>query len=356
MTNHTNQNSNTSEEIDIIQFFSYIGRGFRNFFRGIGRFFAAIFHVIILLLILIQKNIFYFIGALVLGIIAGMILENIKQPVYTAKMIVEPNYESSKQLYNQIDFFNELAVSNDSVMLARVMGITPHEASSVKSIEIEPLVDEKQKLELYDRFIKQLDTLTQKSFDYQTFASNFNDYDALYHTITVNTVNNSKVAGKMKDSILASVSGTTYFSKQKEVMQHNIVLRDSLYKKQLNDIDSLQKSYQVALVAAAKNPAAPSTSINVKEGNMMEDRREGDLLKKMDEIRGNIVANNESVVKKLPIVNVVSEFPVKAIQKRSLSGNLKVLLPLVFMTLVLLLLLLLKLNVYLKNYSEKKIS
>lgn len=354
MTNHTNPNSNNSEEIDIIQFFSYIGRGIGNFFRAIGKAFAAVFHVFILLLILVQKNLYFFIGALVIGIVAGTFLDSMKEPSYEAEMVVEPNYASAKQLYTQIDFFNGMALAGDTVSLAKALTITPREAGCIRSISIKPLVDEKQKLELYDEFIKTLDTLTQKSFDYASFSANFSDQDAKYQTIKVRTVRDNTIPRKIEKSIVASVTNNIFFETQKEIRMANFAFQDSVYKKQLTEIDSLLKTYREALIASAQNTSPSQTNINLSERTSSNNKQiEVEMLDKIDAIRYGIVSLNEKKGIKKSTLNIVAEFPEKALRIKSLSSTLKVTVPLALMFLLLLVLLLIKLNNYLRSYSKE---
>ncbi|MDC6365149.1 hypothetical protein PP183_03640, partial [Muricauda sp. AC10] len=121
---------NTSDEIDLGQLFQLIGRGFQKFFTFIGNIFKGFFHILILLLLFIQKNFIVLAIAIVVGGVSGYFLDNYLPEKYVSKMVVEPNFNSVQQLYNNIDFYNDLAEAEDSTALATALNITEHEAAS----------------------------------------------------------------------------------------------------------------------------------------------------------------------------------------------------------------------------------
>ncbi|GLB48147.1 hypothetical protein [Neptunitalea lumnitzerae] len=349
MSDQTNKQNHNADEIDIIQFFSYLGRGIKNFFKAIGNFFQWIFHVFILLLILIRTNLVYFIAALVVGLVAGFSLDYMRKPVYVSQMVVEPNYNSAQQLYNQVAFFNELAISKDSVALAKELKIDAKQAGKIVGVEIEPYITEKQKLFLYDEFIKELDTLTRNSFDYEMYSNSFNDLDAAYHIISVRAKDNN-IAKSIEKPIVASVSETPYFKGQELTSNLNRALQDTILRKQLRDIDSLQDTYRKAMIAAASNTGSASTSISLDNKSSKIDETE--LFKYINEIKRNLVDLNIEKATEQATLNIISEFPDKGLKVQKLRKSMKVVLPIFLIIVVFVVLLLGKLNTYLKTYNK----
>ena len=105
-----NQNNN-SEEIDLGQLFKMIGDGFRKFFNFIGNIIKGIFGIIIAFLLFIQLHIIKFIIAGVIGVVIGGYLDYRKEPVYVSTMVLEPNFQSVQQLYNNINFYNDIPLT-----------------------------------------------------------------------------------------------------------------------------------------------------------------------------------------------------------------------------------------------------
>src|SRR5699024_7751058 len=127
----------------------------------------------------------------------------------------------TQQLYNNINFYDELAGSEDSVALAESLGIEVSEAATIKEFSIESYSDENQKVKLFDEFIKTLDTTTRKAIDMELFLENFNSFDAKYHNIIVKATN-PMVAKKLQDPIISSISFNQYFLNLKNTQTENI--------------------------------------------------------------------------------------------------------------------------------------
>ena len=88
-------------------------------------------------------------------------------------MVVEPNFNSAQQLYNNIEFYDDLAKAEDSVTLANALEITVSDAASIKRINVDSYSDENQKVKLFDNFIKGLDSTTVKALDFSEYLDNF---------------------------------------------------------------------------------------------------------------------------------------------------------------------------------------
>ncbi len=178
-------------------------------------------------------------------------------------MVVEPNFNSAQQLYNNIGFYNELAEAKDSVALAEALDISVSEAASIKKMTVESYADENQKVQLFDKFVRSLDTTTQKAIDMENYLKNFNSIDARFHTITMIATNNS-IAKNVQPTIINSIARNTYFQLQQSINDKNLDLQDSIYKKQLVEIDSLQQLYKRVMEKEAENPLQ-GTNINLGE-------------------------------------------------------------------------------------------
>lgn len=346
----TNSNPSSSEEVDLGQLFQLIGNGFKKFFRFIGNIFKSIFHTIILFLLFIQKHFIKFVVAAVVGLALGIYLDMVKKPKFISTMVVEPNFNSVQQLYNNINFYNELAQSGDSIALAEAMDISVSEANSIKKFSVESYSDENQKVQLFDKFVRSLDSTTKKAIDMQNFLKNFNSMDARFHTISVTTANNM-VAKKIQPSIISSISRNEYFQLQQSINDQNITLQDSLYKKQLMEVDSLQQLYKRVMVKEAEKPMQ-GTNINLGEGGGQENK-ELALINQVDRLKQNLVLLNEERANKSSILNVISAFPRRGVEVKGILNSYKFWIPLGFIGITLLVLSLSDLNSYLKKYKKE---
>jgi len=343
-------NQNSSDEIDLGQLFQMIGRGIQKFFNFIGSIFKGIFHLIILFLLFVQKNIIIIAAAVIIGGVGGFILDRVSAEKYISRMVVEPNFNSVQQLYNNIDFYNDLAKAEDSVALATALNITEHEASTIKEIFTDSYSDENQKIKLFDQFIKELDTTTIKAIDYENYLENFNSLDARFHQISVISTDN-KVAKKAQPAIINSISVNEYFKLQKKINDENLDLQEEIYQKQLIELDSLQSLYRTVLVKEADKPMQ-GTSINMAQTGESRSR-ELALIQEKDILKEKLVELNEERANKSTIINVISDFPTRGVELRGIWNSYKFKLPIALLILVFGILALLEINKYLKSYSKK---
>lgn len=350
MANQQPNPTPSSEEVDLGQLFQLIGNAFRKFFRFIGNILKGIFHTLILFLLFLQKHFIKFVVAAVVGLAIGIYLDMVKTPKFISTMVVEPNFNSVQQLYNNINFYNELAQAQDSIALAEAMEVSVGEAAKIKKFVVESYSDENQKVQLFDRFVRSLDSTTKKAIDMENYLQNFNAMDSRFHTISVTATNNT-VAKKIQPSIIKSISRNEYFQLQQSISDKNISLQDSLYKKQLMEVDSLQGLYKRVMEKEAEKPLQ-GTSINLGE-NGGQENKELALINQVDKLKQNLVQLNQERANKSSILNVISAFPRRGVEVKGILHSYKFWLPLGFIGLTLFILSLLELNSYLKNYKKE---
>lgn len=339
-----------SEEVDLGQLFKLIGNAFNRFFQFIASIFKGIFHTIILFLLFIQKHIIKLAIVGFIGLAIGFYLDSTKMPRFISAMVVEPNFNSVQQLYNNVNFYNELAEAGDSIALAEAFNISKKEAASIKEFKVESYSDENQKVQLFDKFVRSLDTTTQKSIDMKSYLENFNSFDARFHTVSVIATDNG-IAKKIQSTIINSISRNDYFNLQKEISDTNIKLQDSLYNKQIAEIDSLQLLYKKVMLKEADRPME-GTSISLGQ-NGNKESKELALINKMEQLKNGLVELNEERANKSSILNVISDFPRKGVKVKGILKSYKFLVPSSLLVLMLLILSLLSLNTYLKNYGKE---
>ncbi|MFG6685345.1 hypothetical protein ACGK9U_02095 [Mariniflexile sp. HNIBRBA6329] len=338
-----------SEEVDLGQLFKLIGNAFTRLFNSIGNIFKGIFGVIILFLLFVQKHIIKFAIAGIVGLVIGIYLDNNKQIKYMSTMVLEPNFNSVQQLYNNINFYNELAEAKDSSALAEALNISKKDAFTLKEFKVESYSDENQKVILFDKFVRSLDTTTQKTIDMEDYLKNFNSLEARFHTLSVVATNNG-VAKKIQSSIINSISKNEYFNLQKDISDVNINLQDSIYNKQIREIDSLQKLYKEVMLKEADREIQ-GTNISLGE-NGSNENKELSLINKVEELKMGLVRLNEERANKSSILNVISEFPRKGVEIKGFFKSYKFLVPCLFLSILLGVFGLLSLNEYLKNYKK----
>lgn len=342
------ENKQQQEEIELGSLFVIIGRGFSKLFNFIGNLFKGIFHSIILALLFLKKNVLKIGIATLLGVLIGAFIEFNKETTYGADLQVQPNFESSRQLYNNINFYNDLVKQKDTVLLAETFKISVPEASSLKKFEIFPVSNENDIITSYDELILSVDTLTVKSYSFDQFKRMFTDYDYKIHKITVQSTKNN-VFSKLNDVIISSITENQYFNKLKELNNENLNRTDAMLRKNLAQADSLHNVYKKVLIEEAKKSAS-GTSINT--GTSKKSAKELELFDSKSKISEDLKDIIEDKAEKSEVINVISNFQSVGYEIKGIQKNYAFLLGLIGASIMILFLLLIQLNRYLDNYKK----
>ena len=127
---------NNEEEVDLGSLFLIIGKGFTKFFNFIGNIFKGIFNVLITILIFLKSNIIKIGIAALLGGVIGLFLEVKKGDTYESELLVKPNFYSTRQLYDIINYYDNLVQQKDTVGLVESFKIDKLAAASLKEFTI----------------------------------------------------------------------------------------------------------------------------------------------------------------------------------------------------------------------------
>lgn len=342
---------NTSEEIDLGQLFKLIGDGLNKVFQFVGNIFSGLFHLLIQFLQFIRVHFLKFVIAGVLGIAIGWYWDSVSEPIYRSSMIVQPNFNSVQQLYNNVEFYNELANKKESRVLALALKIPDTLAGTIKEVRIESFSDNTQKIRQFSEFIQELDTVSRKLVDYNDYLENFNDINSRFHKIEIEATN-PVVAKDCQNAIVRSIENNEYFRSQKNTNKLNLRINDSVVRKQLVEVDSLLLFYQNLKMLEIQKPEGTSeTIINLAAETQNLDRSEITLLKEAKTLNNEIIALNQRKADTENIVNVISNFPDIGVLANDIFSQKKVILPILFIGLMFFGLIILSINKFLKNYE-----
>lgn len=344
-TNKTNQ----EEEIDLGSLFKIIGKGFSNLFNFIANIFKGIFHFIITFLIFIKQNIIKISVATILGAAIGAYLQFNTPTQYASDLLVEPNFKSVMQLYNNVQFYNDLVKQKDTLGLAKTFNLSKEDAASIKKFTVVPVINENDIINAYNEFVLEVDTTTVRSYDFESFKAAFKERDYKYHNIHVVAEKNN-VFTKLDDIIINSVVNNNYFKRVKELTNKNLDRTDSVYVQNLAQLDSLRKVYMTVLVEEAKKQSS-GTSIDL--GGKNEVSKESELFNNIRKINYDLKELTEEKSKKYEVINVISNFQPIGYKVKGITKNYILLLGIAGAFLTILILLLIKLNTYLDNYKKE---
>ena len=343
----TNQKNN-EEEVDLGSLFVIIGKGFSNFFNFIGNIFKEIFDFIISVLIFLKENSIKIGIAGIIGAVAGIFLEVRTPTTYGSDLLLEPNFKSARQLYNNINYYNVLVKQKDTAALQKTFNLDKASAASLKKFEIVPLRVDADLIDAYNDLILSVDTLTIKSYDYADFKEAFTNYDYKVHMVTVIAEKNN-VFDKLDDVIISSVVDNKYFNRLKVLTNENLDRTDSLYRESLTQIDSLRQVYMQVMLEEAKK-LTTGTSIDL--GGEKRTTKELELFETNRKINFDLKKIAKEKSQKYEVINVISNFQPIGYEIKGVTKNKGFLLGIIGAGFMITFLLLLKVNTFLENYKK----
>lgn len=339
-----------SEEVDLGNLFKIIGKGIQNFFNAIGRFFAALYHYLILFLLFIRNNAIKLSLAALIGAIIGLYFDMTSPPVYSSVMIVEPNFNSTQQLYNNCAYYHELVKQKDSTRLAEALGISRKEAAQLKGFYIEPVRNKNEKYEAFSKFLKEVDTALVEDIRVEDFKKGFSNLDYKYHLIKVKSTSNL-VFSKLGSPIVNSIGNNPYYKKLKNINEQNLLQNEEVLAKSLSEMDTLRKIYNEVLITEAKKNET-GTSITLAQG--VKKTEEVELFNESLKLNQELIENNKEKAKSTEILNIVSTFNNIGEKERSIYKKKSFILGSASFLLMMAFILRKQANIYLSNYRMNK--
>lgn len=336
------------EDIELGSLFIIIGKGFSNLFNFIATIFKGIYHLLILLLLFIKRNLVKLVLAAILGGVIGTFFQFKKAPTFGADLQVQPNFKSSRQLYNNVNYYNELVKQKDTVSLASVFGISTETAATLERFQIYPIKNGNDFLTSYDDLILSVDTLTAKSYSFDVFKTTFTDYDYRIHNIHVVATKND-VFSELDEVIISSVVNNKFFNKVKKLTNENLNRTDSLLRQNLTQIDSLRKVYMAVLLEEAKKN---QTGTSIDLGGTKKTTKELELFETSRKINNDLEDISKSKSEKSEVLNVISNFQPIGYEIKGIDNNYGVQIALLGIVLMVLFLFLEQVNNYLNNYKK----
>ncbi|MDG1451350.1 MAG: hypothetical protein P8Q33_01040 [Polaribacter sp.] len=344
----TNQNNN-EEEVDLGSLFVIIGRGFSTLFNFIGTFFKFIFLSVIKALVFLKKN-FRPIGiAVIIGGVIGGVKEFNKENLFYSQLVLEPNFKSTRQLYNNVNYYNDLVKQKDTAILQKIFNLEMSVAASLRKFQIQPVQIDSDIINSYNSLILSLDTLSVKSFGYESFKESFTNYDYKFHRITVRAEKND-VFDKLADVIISSVVNNNYFNRIKTITNKNLNRTDSLYRQNLIQVDTLRNVYMKVMIEESKKQTS-GTSIDL--GGQKSKTKEIDLFETNRKINQDL---EEIAIKKsteYDVINIISNFQPIGTKINFITENYIFLFGALGGGFMIFWLLLRQLNTYLENYKQQ---
>jgi len=336
------------EEIELGSLFVLIGKGFSAILKAVQQLLSFFFHVLITILLFVKKQVVKLSIAVVIGGLVGGFLEMDKAQKFGADALVQPNFESVQQLYNNIGYYEDLIQQKDTFLLAKTFAISVEEAAAIKKFEITPVENSSDLLSSYDEFLNSVDSLSVKKYTFSMFKKSFTTTDYKQHTIHVEAEKNN-VFQKLEGVIIAEVVANKHFEKAKQLTNENLHRTNASLQENLAQVDSLRKMYLQTMLAESKKV---TTGTSIAFGGDKNTFKEIELFETSREINEELKEVSKALSQKTAVVNVLSSFQPIGYEMKGLKENLGVRGGAIGLGVMLLFLGLLQLNSYLDTYKK----
>ncbi|MBU2949634.1 hypothetical protein KO493_02855 [Tamlana agarivorans] len=349
--------SQPSEEVDLGQLFKLIGKAFDRFFKFIASIFIGIYKLLIALLAHLYRCKIWYAVAIIIGFVAGFIVDSKTDKMYGANMFIETNFNSARQVYENVRQLHQLTIDADSLRLAKVLNIEPSEASKLKGFYITASVDENQVAEMYSEFYTNLDSLSRTEMTYDRYIASLTSINYPVHQIGVASTNKS-LFRDIELGFTKKIVNNSYLENLVVANKKNLDLEEQALKSQIQKTDSLANQYlQIRVTESLKEPVQGSgtnlymgSSDGESQGLLMDESKVIEKRLRLEELRREV---NVRKAEEHGVINVLAGFPETGYDIREWSDKKKFVLPLLLFGVTLLIFAFLGLGKFLEKESKK---
>lgn len=223
----------SNDEIDITEFFSWIGRGLRNFGYGIIRIIAD-------LRSLFFSNKAFFIIIIAAGlVVGGSYSKLLKKDFYKSSMVISCDYLNNRIMQNSIEKLNLLCEEKDRGGLTEVLGIDLQVAKNIRRFSYKPFVSEKDLVEI-EVLKEQLNSVAEQKKDLVQKIVSKIDIENKHAFQIEASIYNPDIVKNLEKALVNYFRNNEYVKNRVEINRVNLTSRRDKLKKESTKLDSLK--------------------------------------------------------------------------------------------------------------------
>ena len=347
----TDEKNIRKEEVDLGALFSLLGSAITrvfDFFKGL---FVSLFNFSISILLFIRKHIIKIAVVLIIGFIIGYIQDKAKAKQFQDNMIVQANFGAVRQLYQDIQYYDNLVSQEDTNKLSSIFNVSIIEAKSLKSFRIFPEPANFNLLNSFNEFKLELDSLVSENYTLDIYKKQAANTDYIFHKIQVEA-EDAQIFSKLTLPIINSIESNTRFIERRNLNRERITTKTMFLSSSLDAVDSLRLVYNELLINNSDNKKSnDGTIINLAQTD--QNSAELDLFnteiriyKKLEHLQIEQIENS------MDIINVLSNFQYLGAEISDFSKKSYLRYPFIGLFILLIFIGLNSLNQYLNKYSK----
>ena len=301
----TNSQHDSSEEVDLGQLFKAIGNLFNRFLAFISGIFKSLFLAFIWLVFFVKKHFVKLVISGIIGVTFAIITEKFSEPIYKSSIVIKQNYKTGENLYSILERFNGLISEQDSIVLAADLGISSSDANTIREFSMESILDENQKLTLFDSYTKNLDSTLASTLEFSSYINKGREYDYQFQKITVKATAKN-IFNKVFQKTIGNVESSQFFKNEQKKDLAELSRKENIIKESLQESDFLQKIYQFVLEKSVEPTNSPQTSVTIDNTKDESVTKEFELYANDVELRRELVRIQREKENLEHIIEIVS--------------------------------------------------
>jgi hypothetical protein len=244
-----------------------VGHTVKQFFVWIGRGLSILGEALIAFIVFLFRNAIWLLVGTIVGLAFGYYNYAKQGAYYTSEMTIKANFNSTRSLYNTIEYLNSLIAANKTDDLSKVLGITPAEADQLiefsgNNVESEIITADMYKAQFMQDEHRnpriRRDTFWLRTIEYSTFKESLTKFDYPYHNIELKSTNPS-IFSKTEKGIVNYISRVQLLQdiKNEQIVSNND--EEKALVAAIQSIDTLRHAYSQRL-ARGESTGAPSAN------------------------------------------------------------------------------------------------
>jgi hypothetical protein len=268
-----------SEEVDVAQFFRWIGRGFSRATNGL------LFSLIYLRATFTRnKTLFiaFIIGGLILGVCYHRLL---KKPYYRATMVLNCNMVDYQVFQNIIDRLTLLCEEDSREILAEELDISQDTAKLVYRFSIDPFVSQQDiiELELLKEELK--DVTIEKKATLETVLKGLESHNDRTYEISI-FVYDHHIIKSIEKSIINFFRNNEFIKRRLDIDRQGLIARKEKLEQESKKLDSLKIVLFENFQNLSKTSRAGSNNVILADDK---------LTNPLDVFKEDLIINNEII-------------------------------------------------------------
>jgi hypothetical protein len=228
-----NTKATRSEEIDLTQFFGWIG-------RGISRVGNSILYGLATLRNIFFFNRLFFLGIILLGLILGGVYsELLKKKFYKTTMVLSCDYLNTQILNNTIDKLNLLCGEEEREGLAEVLSIDQKTAKNIQRFDFKSFVSEDDVVEMEVLRTQLNNVAAEKKELVEKVMKKLEIENKNAYEISV-LVYNPDVVRPLEKALVNYFKSTEYIKRRIDIKKSNLISLKTKLTRESKKLDSLK--------------------------------------------------------------------------------------------------------------------